>query len=76
MDAERLLDDVVQVRQVFDGGIVGHTEWDGSVDFGAELLQHTGRADDVEEDSAGGVAGGVGTRDELGEGFGGEFVAP
>ncbi|KAL9062722.1 MAG: hypothetical protein Q9157_008684, partial [Trypethelium eluteriae] len=40
------------------------------------LRQHVRGREDVIEDGAGGVGGGVRAGDELGEGFGGELFAP
>jgi hypothetical protein len=76
VDAESLLDTVVEVLKVLDlleyRHVVGRQ---GLVELGLQFLDGVWAHEHMEEEGAGGVGSGVGAGDELGEGLGGEFVA-
>lgn len=75
MDSHRLADDPLHVWEVLDLVVGGDTGGHGVVEFFLEFLQHARRADHVVEERAGGVGGGVGTGDELRQGFGRQLFA-
>lgn len=77
MDAHCFLDNGVEVGEVFDLGKGRHLVWvhDRGVEFLLELRDYVRILEAVVEQRAGGVGRGVAACDELGEGFGGEFLA-
>lgn len=75
VDAQGLIDDVLQVGEVLDGLVAGHAGGDAGVELLLQLGQHAGGAEDPVQQGAGGVGGGVGAGDQLREGLGGQLAA-